>query len=145
MVGDLNQILCQSETAKYLPEDVSRNVTRAYGGPGLERQMCFSNHCLWGRNPRSQMGGIPGALWSLAPSLCPHRALLAFSLPLWCFALASLVAPTVKNPPAKQEMQETRHAWYGNPLQYSCLGNPTDRGAWWATVQGGAKESDTTS
>ena len=24
----------------------------------------------------------------------------------------------------------------GNPLQYSCLENPTDRGAWWATVQG---------
>ena len=24
----------------------------------------------------------------------------------------------------------------GNPLQYSCLGNPTDRGAWRATVQG---------
>ena len=22
----------------------------------------------------------------------------------------------------------------GNPLQYSCLGNPTDRGAWWTTV-----------
>ena len=22
----------------------------------------------------------------------------------------------------------------GNPLQYSCLGNPTERGAWWATV-----------
>ena len=22
----------------------------------------------------------------------------------------------------------------GYPLQYSCLGNPTDRGAWWATV-----------
>ena len=22
----------------------------------------------------------------------------------------------------------------GNPLQYSCLGNPMDRGAWWATV-----------
>ena len=33
----------------------------------------------------------------------------------------------------------------GNPLQYPCLGNPMDRGAWWATVQGGAKESDTTS
>ena len=27
----------------------------------------------------------------------------------------------------------------GNPLQYSCLGNPTDRGAWWATVQGVTK------
>ena len=23
---------------------------------------------------------------------------------------------------------------YGNPLQYSCLENPMDRGAWWATV-----------
>ena len=22
-----------------------------------------------------------------------------------------------------------------NPLQYSCLGNPINRGAWWATVQ----------
>ena len=27
----------------------------------------------------------------------------------------------------------------GNPLQYSCLGNPMDRGAWWATVHGAAK------
>ena len=30
----------------------------------------------------------------------------------------------------------------GNPLQYSCLGNSMDRGAWWATVHGVAKESD---
>ena len=29
----------------------------------------------------------------------------------------------------------------GNSLQYSCLGNPMDRGAWWATVHGGHKES----
>ena len=26
-----------------------------------------------------------------------------------------------------------------NPLQYSCLGNPKYRGAWWATVHGVAK------
>ena len=28
---------------------------------------------------------------------------------------------------------------YGNPLQYSCLGKPIDRGAWWATVHGIAR------
>ena len=32
----------------------------------------------------------------------------------------------------------------GNPLQYSCLGNPVDRGALQATAHGVAKESDMT-
>ena len=31
----------------------------------------------------------------------------------------------------------------GNPLQYSCLGNPMDRGAWWATVHGVARVDTT--
>ena len=35
---------------------------------------------------------------------------------------------------------EQQHIYIGegndNPLQYSCLGNPVDRGAWWATVHG---------
>ena len=31
-----------------------------------------------------------------------------------------------------------------NPIQYSCLENPMDRGAWWATVLGITKESDMT-
>ena len=29
----------------------------------------------------------------------------------------------------------------GNPLQYACLENPMDGGAWWATVHGATKES----
>ena len=29
-------------------------------------------------------------------------------------------------------------------LQYSCLGHPMDRGAWWVSVHGVSKESDTT-
>ena len=28
----------------------------------------------------------------------------------------------------------------GNPLQYSCLENPMDRGAWWATVHGSQRD-----
>ena len=31
-----------------------------------------------------------------------------------------------------------------NSLQYSCQGNPMDRGAWWATVHGVTKELHTT-
>ena len=32
----------------------------------------------------------------------------------------------------------------GNPLQYLCLENPMDRGAWWATVHRVTKEEDMT-
>ena len=32
---------------------------------------------------------------------------------------------------------------HGNPLQYSCLENPMDRGAWWATVHEVAKPDST--
>ena len=28
---------------------------------------------------------------------------------------------------------------HGNSLQYSCLKNPMDRGAWWATIHGAAR------
>ena len=31
----------------------------------------------------------------------------------------------------------------GNPLQYSCLKNPVDRGAWWVTVQRAAESGVT--
>ena len=40
-------------------------------------------------------------------------------------------------------MSHTREV-NGNPLQYSCLGNPINRGAWWTTVHGVAKDLDTT-
>ena len=33
---------------------------------------------------------------------------------------------------------------HGNPLQYSCLENPVDRGASWAIVHGVAKSRDMT-
>ena len=55
----------------------------------------------------------------------------------------------VKNLPAKQEtvlMPESGRVpeeGNGNLLQYSFLGNLKDRGAWWATVHGVTKESDT--
>ena len=48
----------------------------------------------------------------------------------------------VKNPPAKAGdvdsvpgLGRSPGEGNGNPLQYSCLENPLDRGTWWATVQ----------
>ena len=53
----------------------------------------------------------------------------------------------VKNPPVMQETQvqslgqeDPLEEGNGNPFQYSCLENPMDRGAWWATVHRVAKE-----
>ena len=52
----------------------------------------------------------------------------------------------VKNPPANAGdlgslpgLGRSPGEGNGNPLQYSCLENPKDRGAWWATVHGVAR------
>ena len=37
-----------------------------------------------------------------------------------------------------------RREGMATPLQYSCLENPMDRGAWWSTIYGVSKESDMT-
>ena len=59
------------------------------------------------------------------------------------------VARVVKNPPANGAdirdagsipgSRGSSGGGHGNPLQYSCLENPKDRGAWQATVHGVAK------
>ena len=36
-------------------------------------------------------------------------------------------------------LERSSRVGYGNPLQYSCLENSMDRGAWWATVYGATK------
>ena len=62
---------------------------------------------------------------------------------------ASQVALVVKNPPAKAgdigdtgslaSSGRSPEGGHGDPLQYSCLENPMDRGAWRATVHRVAK------
>ena len=58
----------------------------------------------------------------------------------------SQVALVVKNPPASAGdvrdvgwipgLERSLGEGNSNPLQYSCLENPMDRGAWWATIHG---------
>ena len=55
----------------------------------------------------------------------------------------------VKNPPINADMVSIpvsgRSLGEGNgKLKFSCLGNPMDRGVWWATVHGVTKELDMT-
>ena len=70
---------------------------------------------------------------------------------------ASLVTQSVKNLHAMQETTcnageivsipgsgRSLGERNGSPLQYSCLGNPMDRGACWATVHKVSKELDMT-
>ena len=68
--------------------------------------------------------------------------------------LQEKVALVVRNPPAcsgairdaslTPGLGRSPGRGNGNPFQYSYLGNPTDRGAWQATVYGVTKESDMT-
>ena len=59
--------------------------------------------------------------------------------------MALLVAQIGKNLPAMQETRVQSLGWEdpgegnGNPLQYSCLENPIDRGAWHAIAHGVAR------
>ena len=77
-----------------------------------------------------------GGLYFIYPFLCPWTG-------------ASQVALVVKNPPAnagdirdESSIPRSRRSSGGghsNPLKCSCLENPTDREAWWATVHEVAK------
>ena len=65
----------------------------------------------------------------------------------WGFPSSSVV----KNPPANAGdmglipgLERSPGGEHGNPLQYSCLENPMNRGSWLATAYGVCKESDTT-
>ena len=70
---------------------------------------------------------------------------------MFSLAFAEALAQLVKNLRAVQETSVQSLGWedplekeMAIPLQYSCLKNPMDGGAWQATVHGGRKESDKT-
>ena len=81
-----------------------------------------------------------------------QRALTYLIAASQAFPWASLVAQTVRkksacnagSPSSIPGSGRSPGAGDGNPLQYSCLENPKDKGAWRATVHGSHKELDTT-
>ena len=93
----------------------------------------------------------PRPLYSIGGWLFIYSTRTKWPTPCWflqtCSSRASLLAQAVKNLIAvlENEVQSLgcedpleKEMGY-NPLQYSCLGNHMDRGAWWATVHGVAR------
>ena len=115
----------------------------------------------WSLRPASQIQvkdnrKIPfGSILSLWPALEILWESPSWNLPLYVmgkmemtlFLRASQVVLMVKNPPAKpgdiKDEVWSLGVGKANLLQYSCLKSPMDRGAWWTTVHGVTKESDT--
>ena len=97
--------------------------------------------------PTSQcinINDFPGFWWGIKLINDNDNSSCYFYLLTLQLLRASLVAQLVKNLPTMQETQ----VWFlgkspgggnGNPLQYSCLENPMDRGAWQAIVHGVAR------
>ena len=67
---------------------------------------------------------------------------LSMGLPWWLTGKESTtIAGDMGSIPGSGRSPRKRN---GNPLQYSCLENPMDRGIWWAIVCRVAEESDKT-
>ena len=90
------------------------------------------------------LGQSPKGCWSLSPGLGDGSAAGHSRGPATVCYWVSQVALVVKNPPANAgDVRDTGlipgsgrspGGGHGNPLQYSCLENPMDRGAYQATV-----------
>ena len=93
-------------------------------------------------------------IWLISLSIMPSKSIyVATNVKFYSFyGSASLVVQLVKNPPAVQKTAcntgdpgwipgwgRSPRAENGSSLQYSCLENPIDRGAWWATDHGVTK------
>ena len=126
-----------------------------------ERFLFQSLHRAWRLLRAFQWGaalqqglGLPGT----APSSPAHQHPLGTEAGTWSdnwrwdlaldvSTLGLQVSLVVKSPPANEETYTGFRSWVGkipggvrgDPLQYSCLDNPRDRGAWWAAVFGVAQ------
>ena len=98
-------------------------------------------------SPKHSMGLMARAQIFLAG--LNRNALINMQLILTAVINMQLTIPygsAVKNPPASAGdfgsmpgLGRSPGDGNSNPLQYSCLGNPMDEGAWWVTIHGVSK------
>ena len=106
------------------------------GDATASRRQMLSQRCQLGTEALAEAASLNLKKNHIIP-ICIHP------LTLWGFPAGSVV----KNPPANAgdiasipESGRSPGEGNDNPLQCSCLENPMDRGAWWATVHGVEKE-----
>ena len=111
--------------------------------------ICFSRGSYWLRD-WTQVSCIAGKLFTVWAT---REALRSWTGPenSWLYTNSQIYATAIDGAsgkgPAYQCWRQGFNPWvgkipcgrYGYPLQYSCLENPMDRGAWWATVHRGTK------
>ena len=131
------------------------NFTFTFRFHALEKEMATHSIILAWRTPGTgELGGLP----SMGSHSRTRLKWLSSSSRLYKNALerggsrgcrGSPGGPRGKDPPANAGnargnglapgLRRSPGGGNGNPLQYPCLENPMDRGAWWATVHGAAE------
>ena len=114
-------------------------------------EKCVSFHQIFwcARNHSKEVWKYPNSSWHISIPFNSFRLPQLSERMLYKRIFIFLMFPgdsVVKNPPAyaRDVVSVPRSVrssgeGNGNPLQYSCLGNPIDRGDWWATVPWGCK------
>ena len=110
-----------------------KSVMRRFSQPLTWQQLRGDSRRLWGAGITE--GPLVGKaeLSRVTPALGFPGGSLVKNLPANAGVAGSI-------PASRRSLGEGN----GNPLQYFCLGNPMDRGAWWAAVYGIVRVSDTT-
>ena len=94
--------------------------------------MGFSRQEYWNGLPFSSPGDLPNSGIELgSPALQADGVLLVKNPPI--------NAGSLRDAGSISGLRRSPGGGHGNPLQYSCLENPVDRGAWRATVHGVTK------
>ena len=108
-----------------------------YSFPGIFQHSKLKLCTHYTINPCAPVSLAPGKLYSI---------LLSVSVNLPALGRASQVAQMVRgsacsagDPGWIPRLGSSPGEGNGNPFQYSCLGNPMGREAWWATVRGVTK------
>ena len=127
-----------------VPVHQAHSVWRVCPGPGVLWRHCFRSQVI----PSHQQNALTWAFTSLikgfSSSSVPHFLYKSLRKRVVVWTLVSPISHKVSacnegDPGLIPGLGRSPGEGNGNPLQYSCLENSMDWGAWWATVHGVAK------